>query len=33
VSLSAADLAAIDAISRTVTDAVDDNPVMWNFGD
>lgn len=32
VKLSAADLDEIDAISRTVTDHLDDNPVMWNFG-
>ncbi|TVP69927.1 MAG: aldo/keto reductase [Leptolyngbya sp. LCM1.Bin17] len=31
VELSAADLAAIDAIGRTVTDHLDDNPVMWTF--
>jgi aryl-alcohol dehydrogenase-like predicted oxidoreductase len=31
VRLSAADLTAIDAIGRTVTDHLDDNPVMWNF--
>ncbi|NMF84413.1 aldo/keto reductase [Nodosilinea sp. P-1105] len=31
VTLSAADLAEIDAISRTVTDHLDDNPVMWTF--
>ena len=31
VHLSAADLAAIDAIGRTVTDALDDNPVMWTW--
>jgi myo-inositol catabolism protein IolS len=32
VKLSAEDLAAIDAIGRTVTDHLDDNPVMWTFG-
>ncbi|PSR17074.1 aldo/keto reductase [filamentous cyanobacterium CCP3] len=32
VSLSDADLAAIDAISRTVTDHLPTDPVMWNFG-
>ncbi len=31
VSLSAADLAEIDGIGRTVTDHLDDNPVMWQF--
>ncbi|MEM1367999.1 MAG: aldo/keto reductase [Cyanobacteria bacterium P01_H01_bin.15] len=31
VKLSAADIAKIDAIGRTVTDHLDDNPVMWNF--
>lgn len=31
VKLSAADLAAVDAIGRTVTDALDDNPVMWTW--
>ena len=31
VRLSAADLAQIDAIGRTVTDELDDNPVMWDF--
>jgi myo-inositol catabolism protein IolS len=31
VHLSPADLAEIDAIGRTVTDHLDDNPVMWNF--
>lgn len=30
--LSAEDLAEIDAISRTVTDRLDNNPVMWNWG-
>jgi aryl-alcohol dehydrogenase-like predicted oxidoreductase len=29
--LSAADLAEMEAIGRTVTDALDDNPVQWNF--
>ncbi len=32
VSLSADDLAAIDTISRTVTDHLPTDPVMWNFG-
>ncbi|WP_017301406.1 aldo/keto reductase [Nodosilinea nodulosa] len=32
VSLSADDLAEIDAISRTVTDHLPSDPVMWNFG-
>lgn len=32
VSLSADDLAAIDTISRTVTDHLPSDPVMWNFG-
>ncbi|PSN16611.1 aldo/keto reductase [filamentous cyanobacterium CCT1] len=32
VSLSDADLAEIDAISRTVTDHLPNDPVMWNFG-
>lgn len=31
VQLSASDLAEIDAIGRTVTDSLDDNPVMWNW--
>lgn len=31
VTLMADELAAIDAIGRTVTDHLDDNPVMWNF--
>lgn len=31
LTLSPADLAAIDAIGRTVTDGLDNNPVMWNF--
>ncbi|NJO75811.1 MAG: aldo/keto reductase [Leptolyngbyaceae cyanobacterium RM1_406_9] len=31
VQLSEGDLAEIDAIGRTVTDHLDDNPVMWNF--
>ncbi|NJL39163.1 MAG: aldo/keto reductase [Leptolyngbyaceae cyanobacterium SM1_4_3] len=31
VQLSENDLAEIDAIGRTVTDHLDDNPVMWNF--
>ena len=31
VRLSATDLAQIDAIGRTVTDELDDNPVMWDF--
>jgi len=31
VKLSSEDLAEINAIGRTVTDYLDDNPVMWNF--
>jgi myo-inositol catabolism protein IolS len=31
VQFSAEDLAEIDTISRTVTDTLDDNPVMWDF--
>ena len=31
VKLSEEDLIEIDAIARTVTDYLDDNPVMWNF--
>jgi myo-inositol catabolism protein IolS len=31
VKLSQEDLKEIDAIGRTVTDNLDDNPVMWNF--
>ncbi len=31
IQLSAEDLQEIDAIGRTVTDHLDDNPVMWNF--
>ena len=31
VQISPADLAQIDAIGRSVTDHLDDNPVMWNF--
>jgi len=31
LALSAADLAELDAIGRTVTDGLDDNPVQWNF--
>ncbi|CAN1209076.1 aldo/keto reductase [Tumidithrix helvetica PCC 7403] len=31
IDLSAEELQAIDAIGRTVTDRLDDNPVMWNF--
>jgi aryl-alcohol dehydrogenase-like predicted oxidoreductase len=31
MQLSAADLQEIDAIGKTVTDYLDDNPVMWNF--
>ncbi len=31
VKLSQEDLTEIDAIGRTVTDHLDDNPVMWNF--
>ncbi|MBE9136024.1 aldo/keto reductase [Nodosilinea sp. LEGE 07088] len=33
ISLSAADLVEIDAISRTVTDYLPDDPVMWNFSE
>ncbi len=32
IKLSPEDLAAIDAIGRTVTDHLDDNPIMWNWG-
>lgn len=31
ISLSEADLAEIDAISRTVTDQLDTDPILWNF--
>lgn len=31
VQLSEADIAAIDSIGRSVTDHLDENPVMWNF--
>jgi aryl-alcohol dehydrogenase-like predicted oxidoreductase len=31
LALSAADLAEMDAIGRSVTDGLDDNPVQWNF--
>jgi aryl-alcohol dehydrogenase-like predicted oxidoreductase len=31
VSLAAADLAELEAISRAVTARLDDNPVQWNF--
>lgn len=31
IKLSAEDLKEIDAIGRSVTDHLDDNPVMWNF--
>ncbi len=31
IQLSVCDLAEIDAIGRTVTDRLDDNPLMWNF--
>jgi myo-inositol catabolism protein IolS len=31
IQLSAADLAEIDAIGRTVTDRIDDNPMLWDF--
>jgi aryl-alcohol dehydrogenase-like predicted oxidoreductase len=30
-ALSASDLAEMDAIGRTVTDRLDDNPVQWKF--
>lgn len=32
IELSAADLAEIDAIGRSVTEPMDDSPVMWNWG-
>lgn len=32
IHLSQEDLAEIDAIGRIVTDRLDDNPVMWNWG-
>lgn len=32
IQLSADELQEIDAIGRIVTDHLDDNPVMWNFG-
>ncbi|HEY9896219.1 MAG TPA: aldo/keto reductase [Candidatus Sericytochromatia bacterium] len=32
IKLTDADIAAIDQIGRTVTDALDDNPLMWNWG-
>jgi aryl-alcohol dehydrogenase-like predicted oxidoreductase len=32
VELGKPDLEEMDAISRTVTDRIDDNPVQWNFG-
>jgi aryl-alcohol dehydrogenase-like predicted oxidoreductase len=31
LTLSAADLAEMDAVSRTVTDGLDDNPVQWDL--
>ena len=31
IRLSEEDLEVMDAISRTVTDHLDDNPMMWNF--
>ncbi len=31
IVLSAEDLKEMDAIGRTVTDRLDDNPVMWDF--
>ena len=31
LALSPADLAEMDAIGRTVSDGLDDNPVQWNF--
>ena len=31
VQLSDRDIAAIDAIGKTVTDHLDDRPVMWDF--
>lgn len=33
LTLDAADLSDMDAISRTVTELLDANPVMWNFGE
>ncbi|XHX79154.1 MAG: aldo/keto reductase [Stenomitos frigidus ULC029] len=32
LKLSDADIAEIDQIGRTVTDPLDDNPLMWNWG-
>lgn len=32
IKLTDADIAEIDQIGRTVTDALDDNPLMWNWG-
>jgi len=31
VTLPASDLAEMEAIGRTVTDRLDDNPVQWKF--
>lgn len=31
IQLSESDLAEIDTIGRSMTDHLDDNPVMWNF--
>jgi aryl-alcohol dehydrogenase-like predicted oxidoreductase len=31
ISLTQADIMEIDTIGRTVTDRIDDNPVLWNF--
>jgi aryl-alcohol dehydrogenase-like predicted oxidoreductase len=31
VELSASELAAMEALSRPVTDLLDDNPVQWDF--
>jgi len=31
IALSASDLAEMDAVGRTVTDRLDDNPVQWKF--
>jgi aryl-alcohol dehydrogenase-like predicted oxidoreductase len=32
VQLSPEELAEIDAIGRTVTDHLDDSPILWNWG-
>jgi aryl-alcohol dehydrogenase-like predicted oxidoreductase len=31
IQLSAEELSELDTIGRTVTDHLDDNPVMWDF--